>query len=413
MMREGVTLQASTLLVIVALTRIVLFPVAAWAATPSARVELDGKELRRNVSRIELVEAENTPGSCSSDGATLRVLVVLGDSYVCDSSSNWIEVSSTVLSALVEKPLPVAIEIMADQTISLSSAKEPELDASNGLCAGRVACMRLRRSVVDKNTIQKPAQFQWTNPSAGETTLAADLGVTVMFLPVSGENTQLDWGINAEYHRNTAPTAEQDSILAGVNASYSVGDISERNWAQFFDGRAQYKRDQVKPAEGLQVLIDYIPVRPRGLFRIGRALDIGEVFSDSGAGWLDLLFQPSIGLEYDGIYAVEDAADPTGSIGRFYLNVEGAIYPFSGENTLGLDKRLELFARYAGWAVLGTSDPALGSSGDWLEFWTAGGRYYFDSGKRFSLSFSYLDGVNPREARPESKYWQGAAEIKF
>jgi len=317
---------------------------------------------------------------------------------------------------LVEQELPVTLTYATPQVIELKTVgtKKPPIVAvsdASGICLHGDYCIHIRQSVADKNAADKPAQIQLTEPNGGSASWSTDVGMTLSVPPhlFWETNSLFEGGATFEYHRQTATDREQNALLAGLTASYLIGDVTSWSWSQFVESKVQYKDDHEKSAEGLQLLLDYIPVKPRGWFRIGRAMDLGGVFGKGRNEWLQLLVQPTFGFDYDGVYDAPQGK-PTGDIGRFYANIETALYPAGGADLLG--KRLEIFAQYSNWVILGASS-GLRSSGDTQDFWTAGLRFYFDQGRHVGVGLSYYDGENPRTARPKQQFFQAALELRY
>lgn len=389
-------------------------------ASASLTLKLDGKSLAgvyRGI-RIEESVSEAHEQACPAAGDLFVFEVVNGDPEACFDDV-WVRVESPLLDFFREQPLPITLTYDQSMMVELKSvsSKEPKfvnLSKETGLCFGKDPadryCLHLRRSVADKNAVKKPAQLQFTDAVHGDSSWSTDVGLTLS-MPVNfGSDWQFEWGGSAEYHRQTATSKEQNSLLVGLKSSLLLGDITEApHWGAFLDGKLQYKQDLEKNSKGMQILLDLVPVKPLGVVRFGQVMDLWSPSKERGKEWLQLLLQPVVGFGYDGVYDAPTGKS-SGDIGRFYSNIEAVLYPAGGFGLL--DKRIELFVQYSNWVLLGASND-LGSSGDTKDLFKTGARYYFDSNRNFGVSLSYLDGQNPREAKPKQEFWQAALELKF
>ena len=74
--------------------------------------------------------------------------------------------------------------------------------------------LKIRQDSDDKNTIEKPARLQLTDPDNGKTSWATDIGIITSLAPSHFEFGQLEVGANLEYHRQTASENKQDALQA-------------------------------------------------------------------------------------------------------------------------------------------------------------------------------------------------------
>src|SRR5438132_120109 len=74
--------------------------------------------------------------------------------------------------------------------------------------------VKIRQGTADKNTIEKPAQFQFVSPQdGGDDSYAIDVGLTAKFWGGAfNENATWELGPTVEYHKQTLVSKPQDNL---------------------------------------------------------------------------------------------------------------------------------------------------------------------------------------------------------
>jgi hypothetical protein len=253
----------------------------------------------------------------------------------------------------------------------------------------------LRRSLVDKNQISKPASLQFTIPDEGESSYSADLGVSLSrsFLGSS----LWSFALGGEYHRNNQSDEEQDTLIGSLALLGQVGELGGGSEVAWFPGASvSFKRDGVKGTKSVVPAVD--------LTLAGSALRVGSVLGPENFGFL---WQPKVGFEYEDVISAENDG-PTGHVGRAFLQVELGIYP--GFKALGA--RLEVVPSFKVWDDV-VESKALDSGKDRHQLKKVDVNYFLDTAKQVAIGYSLVDGEDPSEGLPDQKYQQIALKVKL
>ncbi|MCP4746382.1 MAG: hypothetical protein GY874_09620 [Desulfobacteraceae bacterium] len=254
----------------------------------------------------------------------------------------------------------------------------------------------LRRSAINKSTLEKPAQFQITLPEDNEDSYAIDLGLSALSPSILYKESLWEFALTGEYHRNTQIEKKQEVLLLGASTLGVIGDITEQPWSILPKSSIDFKHDEISDSESILISLNssvvYLP------FWIGKI---------TGTNLLGFLWQPLIGLEYENIFEAKDDA-PTGDILRGYAFFDIAVYPL---RTL-IQERLELSVIAKVWHDLHESSDLDGDndSYDLIEY---SATYYLDENKHYALALCHFDGENPTTGFQQQKFTQVSFKMKF
>lgn len=258
----------------------------------------------------------------------------------------------------------------------------------------------LRRSVVDKNVYEKPAQLLINWPDDGDNHYMIDIGMNAILFSFgqNGDNSNSLWelGLFAEYHRNsiTDEDKQQNTFLTGITLLGVIGDITVKKWSLVPQASIKYKNDVKSSKKSFVTSADI------GL--ISLPLKIGVILGPSAIGFL---WQPRIGIEFEKVFqAPEDK--PTGQVFRLFSSLDIVIYPAQEI----LKKKLELALSYNYWRDFAESD-SIDSGRDNHDLVRISLRYYLN--KNVAVALERIDGENPLEGFVEQKYVQLAFQLKF
>lgn len=256
--------------------------------------------------------------------------------------------------------------------------------------------------------LSHPAQVLFVAPEGGgKNTVAIDVGLKI--LSPDWKPRSIDLAVNlapaVEYHKNTAPENEQDSLLAGAVAMALIGDISEPGIlpANLVQVSPKYVRNLVKDNDSFLLLVDYVPVVDLPFFPVALIRGIaGSPPKSETWDWqyLRIWWLPTLGLEFQDVYDAPKKA-PTGNETRAYLSLATALYPLASL----LDAQLEVSAGYSQWYGVAES-AALEAENRSKNLTQFGVTYFFDAARRLGVGVSYSNGPNPRQAKPSQEYWQ-------
>ena len=274
--------------------------------------------------------------------------------------------------------------------------------------------VQLREGTDGKNELlSRPAQFVFVAPSKGDSTIAADLAAVGTFsIPLKAADSEIQLGPTIEYHRNTAPKKEQDSLRTGGALSAIIGDIAEDGVlpAHSLQLSPTYLRDNEKDEESFLATFDYIPIANLRYFPVGRIRGIaGSDPKTETWDWryLRVRWLPVVGFDFQDVLRTNTPKDPTvakaptGSELRLYASLSIGLYPFAE----ALDSQLELQVSRDQWfGVYETNGVHPGD--DTRGLFQTSLTYFLDSEQRIGVAVSYVDGQNPRQGKPDQTYWQ-------
>lgn len=255
---------------------------------------------------------------------------------------------------------------------------------------------KLRRSVIDKNVLAKPAQFEMLSPEKGDNSYVIDVGLNVLPPSQLIGNSLWDFALTGEYHRNTQTEKEQNSLIMSMSILGIVGEENKQPCVILPQASLKYKYNKIENSNSIILSFDtsflYLPLK------LGRII-----------GWeqLGFLWQPRIGLKYENIFEAKNDG-PTGSITEGYGFLDIAIFPLRAR----FDERLEISSAGKAWRDIYKSSEFESDSDSYylMEYSVI---YYLDEDKHYALSLSYVDGENPTTGFQKQKYSQASFKVKF
>jgi hypothetical protein len=255
---------------------------------------------------------------------------------------------------------------------------------------------KLRRTLLDKNTIEKPAQFQLTWPDNGDASYTVDAGINVSFSAALNGDTLWEPIAAVEYHRNNQIAKEQNTIIGSLSLLGVIGDISTSDTAWLPQFTIKYKSDEVRNSKSFVGTAD--------ISLVNKTLPIGKIFGSDDIGFI---WQPRAGLEYENIFDANSGSN-TGNILRGTGSLEFAVYPARK----ALDQRLELAASYQYWNDLSRSS-ALNNGDTGHTLFRCSAKYFLNQNRNYAIALEHLDGENPVENLVKQRYNQFAFQVMF
>ncbi len=194
----------------------------------------------------------------------------------------------------------------------------------------------LRHSAVDKNAVEKPAQFLITLPDEGESSYAINAAVSMSHAVLLIGNSLWDFSVAAEYHRNNQTDKEQNSAIASAGFLGVVVFDTNNSFGVLPQLTSRFKRDQVKHQSSLGAVLDLDLLWPNAA--------IGQIVRLAPCRALGVLWQPRAGLDFESVFT-SPGDTLNGTVLRLYGGVELALYPLPGE----AGEYVELYASIEGW----------------------------------------------------------------
>lgn len=252
----------------------------------------------------------------------------------------------------------------------------------------------VRRDSTDKNVIDKPARFMYSNPKAGSSSWNSDVAASV-FLPLI-DDPKWETSLDGELHWNTLVDKKQNFLSGGVTVSYQT------ETDQKFSIAYAYKADRVKTTTAHSLSLGYLPTWSEAGINVWKV--IGS--SESGIRWS---LTPNIHIEYE-----HDASVPAPLVkGRVFRAAP------SIELAIGLFPREKLKSDGSYKYAYNSIQASFGYK-YWYDF-SQSGRYdttqkkhklietellyYLDGDKHFSLGTSYVNGENPSKGLQDQEYY--------
>jgi len=239
--------------------------------------------------------------------------------------------------------------------------------------------LSLRQSVLDKNTIEKPALIQFILPSdpTKKNSYAIDGGLALLF---SFNSPAWQYAATLEYHRQTEISKPQDNFQAGFSVINILGDVTE-GLTLYSSVSAKYKHDKIASGEGLFFRFETTPLLPR----IGMG-------ATRGIKQLQVLWQPTFGVQYETASDVLKTGK-SGKVVRGVFNIEIGFYPFSRK----LKNNLELILRDSFWLNLNRTGEYKKQFDSSQNLFKAGISYYLDENRHIGIGVDYFKGENPEQ----------------
>lgn len=246
----------------------------------------------------------------------------------------------------------------------------------------------LRKSVFDQDVlvpgqVSGPAQLTYAHPRNGADTYALDAGLAYTFTTPEPGLWQIDWGIGADYHRNSDASAKKNLFQAGFIADAIFGNPTVSDFARA-KANVSYKDDDIKNVRSVIGGIDVLPVIA--------ALRIDNYHRLGPAHWR---WQPFLGLRYESV-TDSGASGKSGDrlLGRY--GVEAQIFPFFDY----VKRSIEVKATYTIWSDLSSSGVYEGTGENGfldadLTYWFNGGLSVHKEKVDLGVGISYQNGDNP------------------
>ena len=263
--------------------------------------------------------------------------------------------------------------------------------------AGVADRLTVRQSILDKNKVSNPANIQFVSPDDGEDSYVVDAGIKFDIVP-SSLRSSLEAGPSIEYHRNTATDMEQDTLLAGFDGLWLLGDALEQDLVSRLKGSLAFKDDEVATTEGFQAAGYWLP----------ESRKYGLGLTATGPDQLAFLWQPSIGTEFE---SIQEARDPSaeGDVIRFRADLDLAIYPFFKALDGG---RLELLASLSYWAEAEESGRFRCGEDD-FDLIKLGLVYWIDEERHFGVGLDRVKGDDPTKNQFDQDFFAASLKITF
>lgn len=259
----------------------------------------------------------------------------------------------------------------------------------------------INRHSTDKNLTTKPALFQYTDPSSGDSSKLIDISIAYAF---SKENSNKEFSFAIELHQNTLTDKEQDTLSFKANMFTDfVSKDCKKNGQEstycaeqlFGTYSLSFQQDLVKNTESIIFINEYVGQYP--------ALKINSLLNENNRwNW-----SPIAGIELEEVIKAEE--DREGFVGRLYLGSDLNLKPFIGKNS----KKLIITLSYRHWENFG-KDERLAIVKDSHNLKTVKVSYPLAKSKNFTLSLELarFDGENPREKKEKQVYNQVALGFK-
>jgi hypothetical protein len=255
--------------------------------------------------------------------------------------------------------------------------------------------LSLRQSVLDKNTIAKPALIQFILPSdpTKDNSYAIDGGLALLF---SFNSPAWQYAATLEYHRQTEILKPQDNFQAGLSVINILGDVTE-GLSLYSSVSAKYKHDKIVSGDGMLIKLDTTPLLPR----IGMG-------ATRGIKQLQVLWQPTVGVQYETASNVLKTGK-SGKVVRALFNIEIGLYPFSRI----LKNSLELVLRNSSWINLNRTGEYKKQYDSYQNMFKAGISYYIDKNHHFGIGVDYFKGENPEQGLLNQEATLFSLKIKY
>jgi hypothetical protein len=247
----------------------------------------------------------------------------------------------------------------------------------------------VRKSVFSEDqlspdSISEPAQFTFQHLGHGSDSYAIDSGIAATFISALVGQAQIDWGVGADYHRNSSADSPEDLFQAGLVADSIFGNAATSDFFVRAKANLSYKDDIQKDQEAVASGFDLLPV--------ARLLWIDNYHRLGPAHWR---WQPFVGLRWE-VTAEAPAGAASGDQVLARYGVETQIFPLFDYIQRSLEATLTLTA----WSNIHSS--GLYTNKNWRGYLDANLTYWFTGGlsrgkQKANLGFGleYENGDNP------------------
>lgn len=237
---------------------------------------------------------------------------------------------------------------------------------------------KLSYSAIDKNQIETPAGLFYSKPTNKEPTYSINAALALKYRPIP---------INfvAEYHANTAIEKKQDLLKIGGSFKKIFGDY------HFFFSQISFKKDKEKGTKSLEALIRYTPI-------------ILSIDKKQGFSWLEWVWRPVIGFDYENLFGAQKGVSLRG-----YIGLDFCLYPLG--KTIFKGKYLQEFCfSYSNWRDF---EKDIVQQHRNYRLFAFSALQYLDSSKNYGIGINYSDGESPLEGLEKQKFWKILVIIKF
>ena len=252
----------------------------------------------------------------------------------------------------------------------------------------------LSQHSTDKNTLEKPARFAYTNSQAEDVsdkdreTYAIDAALSIRCATRS-----IDYMLGVEFHKNDLTKKATDT--SALRGGFVFNRLAENNFSLLVSGG--YLNDEVKDEESFQALADmeflYEDWFINERYKIGN-----NVF----------LFSPVVAFEFERVF--EDPEDETGNAVRLMYGLSASYY-FSKSETVGY--RFVIGTNYTHWNYLSKDDELNLSNNDELIIATFSWILTKSENHEVALQYKYQDGRDPRNKISENTFDEVAVTVKY
>jgi len=270
-----------------------------------------------------------------------------------------------------------------DTAAAAAESTEPEPSSAHSF----IDRLFLRKSVFDEETlspgqITNPAQFTYVHPGHGNDSYSIDAGLAATFLTPQPGKWQMDWGIGADYHRNSDATSTKNLFQTGVIADAIFGNAAESDFVRS-KANVSYKDNNVKDLQSVAAGLDILPVVA--------FLKIDNFHRAGPAHWR---WQPFAGLRYEGAFDQETGLREGHWLAARY-GVEVQIFPLFDY----IKRSVEVTTNYTMWSDLSSTGPYKGKN--WNGYLDIEATYWFNGGASahkgkmdVGVGLSYQNGDN-------------------
>jgi hypothetical protein len=275
---------------------------------------------------------------------------------------------------------------------------------------------QIRRTVLGDKESLDPASVSYLSNNHGADSYAIDAGF-LLDLPELTKELNTGWGDSdalqlspfAEYHRNTASSALNDTLTLGTQVRFTLDrDDDASDFFQYIDLNTGWKNESLTEGKSFFAQLQYTPLMRcyrLGLFGNQRLLPGDAKPGDAKPNeWDQLRIVPTVALAYQRVY---DGILPSIEGDNLILKASADIEYFPKRWMFGvLEDKLVLRAGYTFWSYL-THTEHVSVPDRNMSFFHASADYYID-GKRpgpsdpstghdghYAIGLEYTRGDNP------------------
>ena len=254
----------------------------------------------------------------------------------------------------------------------------------------------LTQHSTDKNTLDKPARFAYTNSQADDVadedreTYAIDAALSIRCA-----TRKFDYMLGVEFHKNDLTKKETDT--SALRGGFEYNRLDENHFSLLVSGG--YLSNEVKDEESFQIIADM--EFEYADWNINERYKIGDTA---------LLLSPVVALEFERIF--DDPEDKTGNAVRLMYGLSANYYFFKSD-TVGY--RFVIGANYTHWNYLSRDDTLNLANNDELIVGTFSWILLknIEDGYEVAFQYKYQDGRDPRNKISENTFDEVAVTIKY